>query len=80
MISQEKQENKEKESQLQLNIEQNNKIIGLIETLQLQRIAHLKFNSEHLNEQFQFIQGQVKKINNEVKMLGDSSSRRMVSY
>ena len=62
-----------------VNVEQNAKILGLIETLNMQRMAHLKFNTQHLTEQFQFVNDQFKKINQEIKHLGSCSAKRKVN-
>ena len=62
-----------------VNVEQNAKILGLIETLNMQRMAHLKFNTQHLTEQFQFVNDQFKKINHEIKQLGSCTAKRKVN-
>lgn len=61
---------------VKINVAQNEKILGLIETLNAQRMAHLKFNTEHLTEQFQFIGNQFKKVNTEINKLGDCTAKR----
>jgi len=61
---------------VQLSIKQNEKIAGLIETLNQQRISYLNFNTEQMKEQFQHIGSQVKKVNSEIKRLSQSTEKR----
>ena len=62
----------------EVNQIQNEKIMGLIETMQRQKLEQTKLNIEILKEQFEFITCQFKLIKNEVSQLNKSSSKRKV--
>jgi hypothetical protein len=52
--------------------------MGLIETMQRQKLEQTKLNVEILREQFEFINCQFKLIKNEIGQLNKSSTKRKV--
>ena len=61
-----------------VNLEQSNKILGLIETLNIQRMAHLMFNRDLLAKQYHSLKQQQYSIKQEINLLDESIIRKKV--